>query len=247
MIEIIPAIDLIEGKCVRLTQGDYGSKKVYDENPLEVARRFEDWGAKRLHVVDLDGAKAGRVINYKVLEKLSGGTSLVIDFGGGVKGDKDVEIAFGSGVSMVTGGSVAVKERELFLSWLSRYGSDRIILGADAREGRIAIGGWQETTQKEVIPFIAEYYGAGIRKVICTDIGRDGMLGGASVGLYEEIGKAVGVYVIASGGVGSMGDIKELEAAGVPAVIVGKAIYEGKIGERDLKRVYGGNCGIIAG
>ncbi|MDR3137748.1 MAG: 1-(5-phosphoribosyl)-5-[(5-phosphoribosylamino)methylideneamino]imidazole-4-carboxamide isomerase [Tannerellaceae bacterium] len=229
MIEIIPAIDLIEGKCVRLTQGDYQTKKIYNEDPVEVARHFEDCGVKRLHVVDLDGARAGRIINYRMLEKLASHTSLRIDFGGGLKQDTDLEIAFNSGAEMVTGGSIAVKSPDVFLSWLERFGSERIILGADAKDRYIAISGWQETTQAELIPFIADYYDKGIRTIICTDIGCDGMLQGPAVSLYKEIRKSVPVYLIASGGVGSAEDIHQLDEAGIPAVIVGKAIYEGKI------------------
>jgi phosphoribosylformimino-5-aminoimidazole carboxamide ribotide isomerase len=238
MIEIIPAIDLIEGKCVRLTQGDYQTKKIYNEDPVEVARRFEDCGVKRLHVADLDGAKAGRIINYRTLEKLVSHTSLQIDFGGGLKQDTDLEIAFDSGAEMVTGGSIAVKSPDVFLAWLERFGSERIILGADAKDRRIAVNGWQETTQTELIPFVSGYYDKGIRTIICTDIGRDGMLQGTAVGLYKEIRETVPVYLIASGGVGSTQDIRQLDEAGIPAVIVGKAIYEGKISLDELSRFY---------
>lgn len=237
MIELIPAIDLIEGKCVRLTQGNYDSKKIYNEDPLEVAKSFEDHGIRRLHVVDLDGARAGRIINYKVLERLATRTSLIIDFGGGLKQEDDLEIAFESGAQMVTGGSIAVKDPEQFASWIRKFGSDKIILGADAKEKKIAVGGWEETTEAELIPFIKEYYEKGITKVICTDISKDGMLEGPSVGLYEEIKEAVPfIYLIASGGVSSLEDIERLEEAGIPAVIFGKAIYEGKISLKDLLR-----------
>jgi phosphoribosylformimino-5-aminoimidazole carboxamide ribotide isomerase len=235
MIEIIPAIDIIEGKCVRLTKGDYDTKKVYSENPLEVAKTFEDHGLKRLHVVDLDGAKAGRIVNYKVLEQIAGKTSLITDFGGGLKSDKDLEIAFESGAQMVTGGSVAVKSPAVFHSWLQQYGSERIILGADVKEEKIAIAGWQEDTAVELLPFIAGYKEKGIKKVICTDIGKDGMLQGASTELYKKIiARIPDIYVIASGGVSSMKDIEELENAGIPAVIFGKAIYEGRILLKEL-------------
>ena len=237
MIELIPAIDLIEGKCVRLTKGDYDTKKVYNEDPLEVAKMFEDYGIRRLHVVDLDGAREGRIINYRVLERLATRTSLVIDFGGGLKQEDDLEIAFESGARMVTGGSVAVKNPDLFTSWIKKFGSDRIILGADAKDKKIAVNGWRETTDKDLIPFIQEYYDKGITKVICTDISCDGMLQGPSVGLYEEIRDAIPyIYIIASGGVGSIGDIERLVEAGIPAVIFGKAIYEGKIRLEDLLR-----------
>ena len=202
MIELIPAIDLIDGKCVRLTQGDYDTKKVYNEDPLEVAKMFEAHGIRRLHVVDLDGARQGRIINYRVLERLATRTSLVIDFGGGLKQEDDLEIAFESGAQMVTGGSIAVKNPEVFTSWIRKFGSEKIILGADAKDKKIAISGWEETTDKELIPFIQGYYDKGITKVICTDISRDGMLQGPAIGLYEEIREAIPfIYIIASGGV----------------------------------------------
>jgi phosphoribosylformimino-5-aminoimidazole carboxamide ribotide isomerase len=237
MIELIPAIDLIDGKCVRLTQGDYGSKKVYGDDPLEVARAFEDCGLRRLHVVDLDGAREGRIINYRVLERLAVHTALVIDFGGGLKCDGDVEIAFESGAQMVTGGSIAIREPETFLAWLSRFGSRKIILGADVKERRIAINGWQDTTDSELLPFLASWHGRGITQTICTDIGRDGMLQGPATTLYGEIREALPeMYLIASGGVSSVGDLEQLEAAGIPAVIFGKAFYEGRITRNDLRR-----------
>lgn len=236
MIELIPAIDIIEGKCVRLTQGDYSTKKVYNEDPLEVAKMFEDHGIQRLHVVDLDGARQGQIVNYRVLEKLANRTALVIDFGGGLKKEEDLHIAFESGAKMITGGSIAVKNPEMFTSWIERFGSERIILGADAKDGKIAVSGWEESTDLELIPFIEGYHRKGINKVICTDIGRDGMLQGAAVELYKEILAAVPVYLIASGGVSSIDDIIALEEAGVPAVIFGKAIYEGRIKLKDLIR-----------
>ena len=237
MIEIIPAIDMIEGKCVRLTQGDYATRKVYNEDPLEVAKAFESAGIRRLHVVDLDGAKAGHIINYRVLEKLAGHTSLVIDFGGGLKQTKDVEIAFDCGAQMVTGGSIAVKDPETFTAWIARFGSERIILGADAKDRRIAISGWEEATDAELLPFIQKYREQGIEKVICTDISRDGMLEGPAVDLYQEILEAVPeIYLIASGGVSSIADIEKLAEANVPAVIFGKALYEGRITLKELER-----------
>lgn len=237
MIEIIPAIDLIEGKCVRLTQGDYATRKVYNEDPLEVAKAFEDAGIRRLHVVDLDGAKAGHIVNYRVLEKLAGHTSLIIDFGGGLKQTKDVEIAFDCGAQMVTGGSIAVKDPETFTAWIARFGSERIILGADAKDRRIAISGWEEATDAELLPFIQKYREQGIEKVICTDISRDGMLEGPAVDLYKEILEAVPeIYLIASGGVSSIADIEKLAEANVPAVIFGKALYEGRITLKELER-----------
>ena len=223
MIELIPAIDLIDGKCVRLTQGDYDTKKVYNEDPLEVAKMFEAHGIRRLHVVDLDGARQGRIINYRVLERLATRTALVIDFE--------------SGAQMVTGGSIAVKNPEVFTSWITKFGSEKIILGADAKDKKIAISGWEETTDKELIPFIEGYYDKGITKVICTDISRDGMLQGPAIGLYKEIREALPfIYIIASGGVSSIEDIEKLAEAGIPAVIFGKAIYEGKIDLKDLLR-----------
>lgn len=237
MIEIIPAIDMIEGKCVRLTQGDYATRKVYNEDPLEVAKAFEDAGIRRLHVVDLDGAKAGHIVNYRVLEKLAGHTSLVIDFGGGLKQTKDVEIAFDCGAQMVTGGSIAVKDPETFTAWIARFGSERIILGADAKDRRIAINGWEEATDAELLPFIQKYREQGIEKVICTDISRDGMLEGPAVDLYKEILEAVPeIYLIASGGVSSIADIEKLAEANVPAVIFGKVLYEGRITLKELER-----------
>ena len=237
MIELIPAIDLIEGKCVRLTQGDYDTKKIYNEDPLEVAKMFEDYGIRRLHVVDLDGARQGRIINYRTLERIATRTSLIIDFGGGLKQDGDLEIAFESGAQMVTGGSIAVKNPEIFTSWISKFGSNKIILGADAKNKKIAISGWEETTNQELIPFIQSYKEKGITKTICTDISRDGMLQGPAIELYKEIQEQIPqLYVIASGGVSSLQDIEKLAEAGIPAVIFGKAIYEGKIQLKDLIR-----------
>jgi phosphoribosylformimino-5-aminoimidazole carboxamide ribotide isomerase len=237
MIELIPAIDIIEGKCVRLTQGDYDTKKVYNEDPLEVAKMFEDYGIRRLHVVDLDGARQGRIINYRILERLATYTSLVIDFGGGLKQDNDLEIAFESGAQMVTGGSIAVKNPNTFKSWISKFGSEKIILGADAKDKKIAISGWEETTDNELIPFIRHYHQEGISKSICTDISRDGMLQGPAIDLYKEVLEQIPqLYLIASGGVSSIQDIEKLAEAGIPAVIFGKAIYEGKIQLKDLIR-----------
>jgi phosphoribosylformimino-5-aminoimidazole carboxamide ribotide isomerase len=237
MIELIPAIDLIDGKCVRLTQGDYDSKKIYNEDPLEVAKMFEDYGIRRLHVVDLDGARAGRIIHYRILERLATHTSLIIDFGGGLKTTADLEVAFESGAQMVTGGSIAIKEPETFVSWIKQYGSQKIILGADGKNGKIAIDGWQNTTEKELIPFIEYYQQQGVRKVICTDISRDGMLQGPAIDLYRTIREALpDIYLIASGGIGTVNDIEALETAGICAVIFGKAIYEGRIQLKDLIR-----------
>ncbi len=237
MIELIPAIDLIDGKCVRLTKGDYSTKKIYNEDPLEVARMFEDHGIRRLHLVDLDGARAGKIINYRILEKIATRTSLIIDFGGGIKHEDDLEIAFESGAEMITGGSIAVKNPEQFTSWILKFGSEKIILGADAKDNKIAVSGWEETTDTELIPFIKDYYDKGIRKVISTDISRDGMLEGPSVDMYKEIRKELPfIYLIASGGVSSIDDIIKLEESGIPAVIFGKAIYEGRIPLKELIR-----------
>jgi len=237
MIELIPAIDIIDGKCVRLTQGAYETKKVYDEHPIEVAKMLEGCGLKRLHVVDLDGAREGRIINYKTLNLIASHTSLVIDFGGGLKSDADLEIAFDNGAQMITGGSIAIKEPELFCQWLKLFGAERILLGADAKDGKIAVSGWQETTAQALIPFIEAFHQRGVQKVICTDIGRDGMLKGPATELYVQIRQALpDVYLIASGGVSNVRDIEALDEAGIPAVIFGKAIYEGRITPRDLEK-----------
>ena len=237
MIEIIPAIDLIDGKCVRLSQGDYKQKTIYNENPLEVARMFEDAGIKRLHLVDLDGAKANHIVNHKVLESIATKTNLVIDFGGGLKSDEDLRIAFSSGAQMITGGSIAVKNPETFISWIEKYGEQKIILGADVKEEKIAVGGWLETSTLDLIPFINSYKQKGISKVICTDISKDGMLLGPALELYRKIMSEFNdLYLIASGGVSSIKDIELLNEAGIPAVITGKAIYEGRIQLSDLKK-----------
>ncbi len=238
-IEIIPAIDIIDGKCVRLSQGDYQQKTVYNENPLEVAKMFESAGLKRLHLVDLDGAKAHHIVNQKVLESIAMNTDLVIDFGGGLKSDEDLKIAFESGASMVTGGSIAVKSPETFLKWIEKFGTDRIILGADAKNEMIAVAGWQESTGTDIFTFIGNWYSKGIRKIISTDISRDGMLQGAATDLYKKILSSVPeTYLIASGGVSSMADILELQEAGIPAVITGKAIYEGRITMEEIRKFY---------
>lgn len=236
MIEIIPAIDLIDGKCVRLSQGDYNQKTIYNENPLEVAKMFEDAGIKRLHLVDLDGAKAHHIVNQKVLEKIATSTNLIIDFGGGLKSDDDLRIAFESGAQMITGGSIAVRNSEIFESWIEKFGAEKIILGADVNNEKIAVGGWLESTDIDLIPFVENYLSKGISKVICTDISKDGMLQGSSVDLYIKMLKAQPeMYLIASGGVSSVADIEQLNDAGIPAVITGKAIYEGRIKLSDLK------------
>jgi len=234
-MDIIPAIDLIDGKCVRLTQGDYAQKKIYNQNPLEVAKSFEDVGIRRLHLVDLDGAKAQHIVNYRILHSIATHTSLVVDFGGGLKTDADLRIAFDNGASMVTGGSIAVKDPETFVRWITDYGPDRIILGADAKDGMIAVSGWTETVSLELTSFIAGYRAKGITRVICTDICRDGMMQGPAVELYQNLLKQFpGLYLVASGGVSCMKDIFALREAGVPAVIIGKAIYEGKINPESI-------------
>ncbi|HOO84053.1 MAG TPA: 1-(5-phosphoribosyl)-5-[(5-phosphoribosylamino)methylideneamino]imidazole-4-carboxamide isomerase [Prolixibacteraceae bacterium] len=236
MITIIPAIDLIDAKCVRLSQGDYNQKTVYNENPLEVAKMFEDAGIKRLHLVDLDGAKAQHIVNYKVLETIASKTNLVIDFGGGLKSDEDLRIAFESGARMITGGSIAVKNRSTFESWIGKYGAEKIILGADAKDGKIAVSGWQEDSNEDIIPFIKSYIDKGISKVISTDIARDGMLTGPSIDLYKEIlEKFPTLELIASGGIATMKDIYELDEMGVPGVITGKAIYENRISLKEIE------------
>jgi len=237
VIEIIPAIDLIDGKCVRLSQGDYAQKKVYNENPLEVAKMFAAEGIRRLHLVDLDGAKAQHIVNHRVLETIATHTDLTVDFGGGLKSDDDLRIAFECGAQMVTGGSIAVKQPEIFAGWIEKYGAEKIILGADVKEGKIAVGGWIETSEIELMPFVENYMQKGISKVICTDIQKDGMLKGPAIELYKQmLDKQPEMYLIASGGVSSLTDIEQLEASGVPAVITGKAIYEGKIKIKDLLR-----------
>ncbi|MCD7901349.1 MAG: 1-(5-phosphoribosyl)-5-[(5-phosphoribosylamino)methylideneamino]imidazole-4-carboxamide isomerase [Bacteroides sp.] len=235
MIELIPAIDIIEGKCVRLSQGDYASKKIYNEDPVEVAKEFEDYGIRRLHVVDLDGAASHHIVNYRTLERIASRTSLIIDFGGGIKSDQDVVIAFENGAEMITIGSLAVKNPELFLNWLLTYGAEKIILGADVKDRMIAVNGWKDETTKELFPFLNDYIKKGVEKVICTDISRDGMLEGPSIDLYEEILQEYSnLYLIASGGVSCMADIRALDKAKIPAVIFGKALYEGHISLKQL-------------
>lgn len=236
MIEIIPAIDIIGGKCVRLSQGDYEQKKIYNENPLEVAKEFEDNGIKRLHLVDLDGAKSSKIVNYKVLETIASKTDLVIDFGGGLKSDDDLRIAFNSGAEMVTGGSIAVKKPDVFFSWLAKFGAEKIILGSDAKDGKIAVAGWQESTSIDLIEFLKEYTHKGVQKTICTDIAKDGMLQGPATELYKKIkSEFPELYLVASGGVSNIKDIEELNLAGIDAVITGKAIYEQKLSLKDLQ------------
>jgi phosphoribosylformimino-5-aminoimidazole carboxamide ribotide isomerase len=237
MIEIIPAIDIIDGKCVRLTQGDYAQKKIYNENPVEVAKQFEAAGIKRLHLVDLDGAKAGTVVNRKVLEKISTQTELVIDFGGGIKTNEDVETIFSSGATMIAVGSIAVKEPELFHEWVRRHGPDRVLLGADVKEEKIAVNGWTEVTGIHVLDFIMLNRMMGVKNFFCTDISKDGALEGPSLELYKMIRTGVkGINLIASGGVSSLQDIRDLEKTGCKGVIIGKAIYEGRFSLADLNQ-----------
>ena len=234
---IIPAIDIIEGKCVRLTQGDYAQKKIYNENPLEIAKQFEDAGLQRLHLVDLDGAKAGRIINYKVLETLSSKTNLHIDFGGGLKSDDDLKVAFECGAQQVTGGTIAVKNRETFLNWINTFGAEKIILGADVKDEKIAVGGWIETSDIWLKDFLQDYINQGIKYCICTDISKDGLLRGSSNELYERLlSDFKDLQLIASGGVTDMSDLEKLKEIGCFGAIIGKAIYEGRISLKDLEK-----------
>ena len=236
-MEIIPAIDIIDGKCVRLTQGDYAQKTVYNENPLEVAKEFEGAGVKRLHLVDLDGAKAGTVQNWKVLQSIAANTSLVIDFGGGIKQEKDLAIVFESGAAFATIGSLAVKSPQLFVEWLAAYGADKFLLGADVKDRKIAVAGWLETTELNILDFLGDYLSKGVQQVFCTDVSKDGKLEGPSLGLYQEIlAKYPQAYFIASGGVSSMQDLHALQSIGCAGAIVGKAIYEGRITLDELKK-----------
>ena len=232
---IIPAIDLIGGKCVRLSQGDYSSKKEYHDDPLEMAKRFEGVGIRRLHLVDLDGAKAKKIVNADVLQRICSGTSLQVDFGGGIQSDEEIEKAFTLGARQVTGGSIAVKNPVLFQAWIAKYGSGKIILGADAKNKKIAVGGWEETTSVDLIPFIKDYVTKGISYVICTDVAKDGLLQGPSTELYQEILQEIpGLKLIASGGVSSVKDLEDLEKIGVYGAIVGKAYYEGRVTLEEL-------------
>lgn len=237
MIDIIPAIDILDGKCVRLSKGEYASKKIYSEHPVDVAKAFEDHGIKRLHVVDLDGAKSQHIVNYHTLYELASQTSLTIDFGGGIKGDADLHIAFDNGAAMVTLGSIAVKQPETLLEWIRYYGAERIILGADVKNMKIAINGWEEESEVELKPFLTHYIQNGISQVLCTDISRDGMLQGPSIDLYKKIMEAFpNLYLLASGGVSSIDDIFQLEEAKVSGVVLGKAIYERKITLKELEQ-----------
>lgn len=234
-MQIIPAIDIIEGKCVRLTQGDYEQKKIYNENPLEVARQFEDAGLQRLHLVDLDGAKAGAVKNWKVLETIAGKTSLLIDFGGGIKTEKDVTIVFNSGAALATIGSLAVKNEREFVKWLLQFGAEKFLLGADVKNEKITVGGWLETTDIAIYDFLQKYIDQGVQQVFCTDVSKDGLLTGPSVDLYKKIIERFrSLHFIASGGVSAIKDVEALAAIGCKGVIIGKAIYENRITLNEL-------------
>ena len=235
-MRIIPAIDIIDGKCVRLSKGDYSTKKIYNENPLEVAMEFEDHGIECLHLVDLDGAKSQHIVNYKVLDSIAGKTNLKVDFGGGLKTNEDLKIAFENGAKQITGGSIAVKNPDLFKQWLLAYGSDKIILGADANDEKVAISGWLEESDEELVPFISAYIKEGIEYVICTDISKDGMLEGPSFDLYKKIVENVpGIKLIASGGVSTFEELPKLAELGCEGTIIGKAIYEGRISLKQLE------------
>ena len=238
MIEIIPAIDIMDGKCVRLNQGKFDTQKIYNEDPLEVAKEFEAYGIHRLHVVDLDGARSKHIINYRTLERIASRTSLVIDFGGGIKSDEDLVIAFENGAQMATIGSIAVTDPELFLKWLDRFTDEKIILSADVKDNKIAVNGWMQKSSQELLPFLQNYIKKGIIKVLCTDISRDGMLKGPNTNMYKEIIKKFpSLYLIASGGVSSLNDIKELNQEQISAVVFGKALYEGKFTLKELNEL----------
>lgn len=229
-MHLIPAIDIIAGQCVRLTKGDYDQMTVYDSNPVEVAKRFEDMGFTRLHLVDLDGAKSRHIVNTRTLRAITRATSLTVDFGGGIKSDQDLQLAFENGASMVTVGSLAVTSPDVMEHWIDLYGPDRMILGADTRQGKLSINGWLEDSDADLMSFIDHYYQLGIRRVLCTDISRDGTLSGPSIPLYQDIlSRWPDLYLIASGGVSSNQDLLDLEAAHIPAVVFGKAFYEGRL------------------
>jgi len=235
-IELIPAIDIIGGQCVRLTKGDYDQKTVYSDSPATMAKEFEALGFQRLHVVDLDGAKSKHLVNDAVLKAITTETNLTVDFGGGIKTNEDIEKAFASGAAMVTIGSIAVTQPELFMGWLSTYGAERIILGADVRHGKISINGWKEDSSEDLLPFLRKYVDAGVKNVLCTEISKDGTLAGPAIDLYRRIMETYPeLHLIASGGVSSKEDIEALDAAGIPAVVFGKAIYEGRIDLREVR------------
>ena len=235
MIELIPAIDIIDGQCVRLTKGDYNQKKVYNDDPLTVAKEFEKIGFKRLHMVDLDGARSKHIVNDEILRRVTAETSLIVDFGGGIKSEEDIVKAFESGASMITVGSIAVTQPELFFQWMEKYGPEKMILGADVRNGMISINGWKKDSQISLLPFLKQYVEAGVKNVLCTEISKDGTLQGPALTLYKEIMSAYPkLHLIASGGVSRKEDIDELESEGIPAVVFGKAIYEGRINLKEL-------------
>jgi len=235
MIELIPAIDIIDGQCVRLTKGDYDQKTVYRDNPAQVAMEMEQLGFRRLHVVDLDGARSKHVVNDGVLRAITAATHLTVDFGGGIKTDDDIERAFAAGAQMVTIGSIAVTDPQRFINWLRKYGPERIILGADVRDGKVSINGWKEDSTEDLLPFLSKYVEAGVKNVLCTDISKDGTLAGPATTLYRHILEAYPtLHLIASGGVASMDDIEQLDEANIPAVVFGKAIYEGRIDLKEL-------------
>ena len=239
MIELIPAIDIIDGRCVRLTKGDYATERVYSEQPVDMAKAFEDFGFRRLHVVDLDGARSSHIVNHRVVEQIVAQTGLQVDFGGGVKTDEDVQRAFDFGARWVTVGSLAVTRPDVFLDWLARYGADRLILGADVRDGRVSINGWKDDSGRELLDFLADYWSHGVEQVLCTEISKDGMLSGPATALYARILlQNPQCYLIASGGVSSDDDIRALDAAGLPAVVFGKAIYEGRVDLKALSREF---------
>ncbi|MBN1132614.1 MAG: 1-(5-phosphoribosyl)-5-[(5-phosphoribosylamino)methylideneamino]imidazole-4-carboxamide isomerase [Bacteroidales bacterium] len=242
MIQIIPAIDIMNGKCVRLIKGDFLSRREYGSDPVEMARRFENHGLERLHLVDLDGAKAGKVINYRTLELIASKTSLIIDFSGGIRDKSDIKALFNSGAHMITVGSVAVRERDTFAAWLRMFGSEKIILGSDFKEGKITISGWEEDTEIELMDFLKEYFVKGIHTAICTDVNRDGMLQGPSFEVYSSIKKALpALQLIASGGISGICDIEVLNSEGIDGAIIGKALYEGKINLKDIEKFVIGN------
>ena len=235
-MRIIPAIDIIEGKCVRLSKGDYNTKIIYNENPLEVAKSFEAHGIEYLHLVDLDGAKSNQIVNYKILEQIASQTNLKIDFGGGLKSDVDLKIAFESGANQITGGSIAIKNRLIFEKWIAEYGSNKIILGADANNEKVAVSGWLEESNEDLVPFIKNYQSKGIQYVICTDIAKDGMLEGPSFDLYAKIlAESRGIKLIASGGISTFDELPKLAELGCEGTIIGKAIYEGRISLKELE------------
>lgn len=234
-IELIPAIDIINGQCVRLTKGDYNQKTVYNDSPSLVAHEFEKIGFKRLHVVDLDGAKSKHIVNSQALHQITSETHLQVDFGGGIKTDADIETAFANGAKMVTVGSISVTNPDLFISWMEKYGAEHMILGADVRNGKISINGWKEDSTEDLLPFLQKYIDAGVKNVLCTEISKDGTLQGPAIELYSQVMEAYPqLHLIASGGVSCMADIQALNQAGIPAVVFGKAIYEGKINLKEL-------------